>query len=129
MNRFRQRHSEAAERAAERRRREDEAPRLKDEVPTLDSLRLELQEHRAGAVVAETAHVRCIPVAHAPALFELPCHDTFCKEGGHDVTRAILRALQSGATHFEGEDRCEGRTGSAECQRVLKFVGQATYKK
>jgi len=128
VNRFRQRQTEAAERTAERRRREDEAPRLKDLVPNLATLVLELQEHRAGAVLLESAHIRRIPVEFAPALFELPCQDSFCKQGGHDVTQQILRALETGATAFEGEHGCTGQTGTAECQRVLRYVANATYK-
>lgn len=128
MNRFRQRQTEAAERTAERRRREDDAPRLKDQVPKLDTLVLEIQEHRAGTVVLESTHIRRIPVEFAPALFELPCQDSFCKQGGHDVTQAILRSLQSGATSFEGEHACGGQTGTAECQRSLRYVAKATYK-
>ena len=128
MNRFRQRQTEAAERTAERRRREDDAQRLKDEVPKLSTLVLEIQEHRTGTVVLESTHIRRIPVEFAPALFELPCQDSFCKQGGHDVTQAMLRALQSGSTSFEGEHACAGQTGTAECQRVLRYVAKATYK-
>jgi hypothetical protein len=128
VNRFRQRQTEAAERTAERRRREDEAPRLREEVPKLATLVLEIQEHRAGTIVLESTHIRRIPVEHAPALFELPCQDSFCKNGGHDVTQAVLRALQSGATSFQGEHACSGQTGAAECQRVLRYVATATYK-
>jgi hypothetical protein len=45
---------EASERFAERRRKEDEAPRLKEAVPNLASLRLEVEEHRGTSAVAET---------------------------------------------------------------------------
>jgi hypothetical protein len=129
MNGFRQRQSEAAARAAERRRREDAAPRLRDQVPALETLRLDIQERRAETLIAETSHTRRIPVEHAPALFELPCHDAFCTEGGHDVTQVIVRALQSGQTEFEGEDACNGHTGTAPCQRVLRYVATASYRR
>lgn len=79
-------------------------------------------------VVMESVHVKRVPVAHAAALFELPCLDPTCKEGGHDVTAAILRQLQGGATSFEGEDQCLGKSGTAECQRVLCYVATATYR-
>lgn len=129
MNGFRQRQSEAAARSAERRKREDAAPRLLAQVPNLESLQLEIQERREDTVVAETQHVKRIPVhQHAPAFFELPCHDSFCNGGGHDVTEKVLRALRAGLTRFEGEDACSGQTGSAPCQRVLRYVGTATYK-
>jgi len=128
MNGFRQRHSEAAARSAERRRREDAAPRLRDVVPNLETLTLEVQERRAETPVAESSHVRRIPVAHAPALFELPCHDSFCNGGGHDVTAEILKHLRSGALRFDGEDGCSGSTGAAPCARVLHYVATATYR-
>jgi hypothetical protein len=117
------------ERTLERRRREDSAPRLIERVPNLESLRLELKERRAGIVIPESAHVRPIPVAHAPALFELPCLDSTCKDGGHDLTDTFVRALQSGAPSFTGEHACRGQTGSADCQRVLDYSVTATYKK
>ena len=122
------RHGEAAQRFADRRKREDEAPRLSTEIPKLDSLRLEVEERRSGGVVAEASHIRRIVVDSAPALFMLSCGDPSCKEGGHDVTHSIMRALQSGATRFEGEDVCTGQIGSATCQRVLHYVGIAIYK-
>jgi hypothetical protein len=129
LNGFRQRQTEAAARSAERRRREDAAPRLREEVPALETLRLEIQERRADTLIAESSHVRKIPVEFAPALFELPCHDAFCTEGGHDMTQLILRALKSGQTAFEGEDACNGHTGTAPCQRVLRYVATATYRR
>ncbi len=117
-----------AERLAERRRREDDAPRLIERVPQLESLRLEIHELRGGSTVPESIHVRPIPVASAPALFELPCLDSFCKDGVHDLTRAILCALESRVTKFEGEDACTGHAGNADCQRVLRYVATATYR-
>jgi hypothetical protein len=118
----------AAERLAERRRREDDAPRLIERVPQLESLRLEIQELRGGSAVLESTHVRCIPVSSAPALFELSCLDSFCKDGTHDLTCEILRALEARATSFQGEDACTGHTGNADCQRVLRYVATATYR-
>jgi hypothetical protein len=118
----------AAQRFAERRQREDEAPRLHGEVPKLETLKLEVGEHRGGGAVAEAPHIRRVVVENAPALFVLPCGDPSCKEGGHDVTSRIMRSLQSGATTFEGEDVCQGMVGTAPCNRVLRYVGTATYK-
>jgi len=125
---FGKRPGPAGERLAERRRREDDAPRLIERVPQLESLRLEIQELRGGSAVPESTHVRRIPVASAPALFELPCLDSFCKDGTHDLTHDILRALESRATKFEGEHACTGHTGNADCQRVLRYVATATYR-
>jgi hypothetical protein len=124
MNR---RHSEAAERFAERRRREDEAPRLRARVPNLASLRLEVEEKRATSAAIESRHVRHI-VDSAPALFVLPCGDPACKDGGHDLTTTILRGLLAGAQRFETEDACSGDIGSARCGRVLKVTAIATYR-
>src|SRR5260221_5777003 len=122
------RRGDAAERYAERRRREEEAPRLTSAIPNLESLRLEIEERRAGGALSEAAHVRRIVVERAPALFVLPCHDSACKEGGHDVTLQIMRSLPEGSTRFTGEHPCAGQVGSAECRRVLVYVGIATYK-
>lgn len=124
--RWRQR--EAAERFAERRRRENEAQRLQTLVPKLETLRFELEEHRAGNPLAQSAHVRPIMVATAPALFVFPCQDPTCKDGGHDVTAQVCTSLRNGLSRFEGEDSCRGQTGSADCSRRLKFVATATYR-
>lgn len=125
MNR---RSKDAANRFAERRQREDSAPRLTAEVPKLESLRLDLSERRPGVVSAEVSHTRRVVVEHAPALFEMPCADPSCKDGGHDVTHQIMRALQRGETKFEGEDTCLGHVGNAACERILRYIATATYK-
>ena len=122
------RHGEAAQRFADRRKREDEAPRLQSEVPRLESLKLEVEERRSGGVVAEASHIRRIVIVNAPALFVLPCGDPSCKDGGHDVTHSMMRALQAGATRFEGEDVCTGQLGSATCQRILHYTAIAGYR-
>ena len=122
------RNNEASERQAERRRREDEAPRLIAVVPNLESLKLQLQEIKGDVSVAETGHIRHVVVAHAPLLFEMPCRDSACKDGGHDVTSAITRSLKAGEKNFEGEHSCTGYVGDAPCQRVLKYTATATYK-
>jgi hypothetical protein len=122
------RHGEAAQRFAERRKREDDAPRLRNEIPNLASLKLDVEERRSGGVVAEASHIRRIVIEHAPALFVLPCGDPSCKEGGHDVTHTVMRALRDRAERFEGEDVCAGQIGSAPCHRVLRYVATATYR-
>jgi hypothetical protein len=122
------RNDEAAQRAAERRQREDAAPRLAATVPQLETLRLEVQETRAGISNSEAAHIRHIVVAHAPALFVVPCHDAQCKDGGHDVTSSILFALRSREQRFEGEDACRGYVGATNCARVLRYTGIAAYR-
>lgn len=121
------RRNEGAQRFAERRKREDESPRLIAEVPRLQSLALEIEEKSEGSPVAEPTHVRRVVVQHAPALFFLPCGDARCRDGGHDVTDPVMRALRVGQTRFEGQDACAGSVGTGPCSRVLHFVGIATY--
>jgi hypothetical protein len=128
MHMHNRKQSEAAIRYAERKRREDEAPRLSSEVPSLKSLRLEIEERSGGSLVAEPVHVKLIVVAHAPALFFLPCGDSRCRDGGHDVTHSVLRSLQSKDTQFEGQDVCSGSQGSGQCSRVLHYIAIATYE-
>lgn len=128
MSRFRQRQSEAARLAAERRRREDEAPRLVATIPALESLSLEVEEKRAGAVGSESKYVRHFQLPQASARVELPCLDSECEDGGHDITDSVLRALRSGSTTFEGEDPCHGRLKTTNCTRVVHWVGTATYR-
>ena len=96
--------------------------------PLLESLRLEIEERRPGAVSADVQHVKRVPVESAPALFDLTCCDRSCKDGGHDITRAIMMELERGSTDFEGEDTCHGALGSAQCSRVLRYKAFATYR-
>jgi hypothetical protein len=121
------RNAEAANRSAERRKREDEAPRLIAKVPSLETLRLEVFERSSSIVRPEHTHVRHVVVPTAPALFFMPCHDSQCRDGGHDLTLEIMAALQRKAERFDGEHACPGVVGSASCSRVLGYVGIATY--
>jgi hypothetical protein len=118
---------EAELRFNERRKREDEARRLIQQVPKLRSLKLEVEEQRGTSALAETKHVRVIVVERAPALFLLPCGDRDCRDGGHDVTDAVLRGLQSESQRFEVEDACIGNIRGAECGRIVRIVAKATY--
>ncbi len=122
------RRTEAAERFAERRRQEDEAPRLRDVVPDLVSCKIDVQEWRSTATSADVSHTRRVVVDHAPALFVIPCGDSACKEGGHDVTSQLLRGLREGRTEITGDDTCHGSVGTATCGRILKFTAHAEYK-
>jgi hypothetical protein len=120
------RSSEAAQRAAERRKRENDAVRLRDAVPRLLTLRLEINEHRG--VNAGTSHIRRIVVDNAPALFEILCSDHSCRDGGHDLTGEILAGLKGGAEQFEGEHVCYGQLGTSRCDNVLNYRAVATYR-
>jgi hypothetical protein len=118
------RNSPQALRFAERRKREDEAPRLHDEVPSLTSLRLEIED-RTGAGGA--THTRQVLIDRAPALFLIQCGDPRCIDGEHDLTTAVMRALRHRETAFDGVDECRGSVGSSACSRVLHFSAQAAY--
>lgn len=120
------RKTDAALRLAERRRREDEAPRLKVEVPSLEKFDLEISEFKGVAGLTST-HVRRVVIAQAPVLFEIPCGDPSCKEGGHDLTHAVMRELRGYQSLFAGEDVCTGMVGSAPCGRVVRYVARAAY--
>jgi hypothetical protein len=123
----RRRQHEAAERARERRQRADDAPRLRELVPSVRSLRIEIEERRNGNRIAESSHVRLFVIEDAPALFLVRCSDAHCKDGEHDITHGVLAGLRRGATRFDGEDECPGYTGTAACTRVLCFSVIATY--
>jgi hypothetical protein len=122
----RSRSSEIAQRFADRRRREDEAPRLREVVPSLATLRLEIAESR-GATSTDPKHVRLVVVESAPALFFLQCGDHACRDGGHEMTDPILRALRGGETRFELDDPCHGTIGGATCGAMMHIVVMATY--
>jgi hypothetical protein len=126
---LRKRRTEAAERFAERRKREDDAPRLKDRVPELATLKLDVEESHDTTGTARAKHARHIVVDRAPALFVVPCGDPSCEGGGYDITDTIMRALTSHSETFEAEDHCYGSIGSAQCRRTLKVTGTATYRK
>jgi len=119
--------TEAARRYAERLQLEQEAPRLRDRVPALATLRLEITDGRS-ITNADPKHTRIIVVDTAPALFSLMCGDHSCKGGGHDVTYAVLDGLRSGATRFDVQDTCYGNVGSAQCGRMMLVEITATYR-
>ncbi len=119
---LRKRRTEASERFAERRRREDQAPRLRDRIPDLAELKLEIEEGGAK-------HIRHIVLERAPALFVFPCGDASCQGGGYEITDAVMSGLQRHQEQFETEDRCLGSIGTAPCTRVLRAVAHARYNK
>jgi hypothetical protein len=126
MMRPQHRFSEVAQASLERREREDAANRLRDEIPSLVSLRLEISQGRASTGLTE--HARTIVVERAPALFEIACFDRSCRGGGHDLTRGIMDSLRRSEAKFSGEDQCRGTLGGAECNSVLKFRALAVYR-
>jgi len=122
------RHTDAAARFEARRQREQEAPRLLTEVPSLEGLRIEIEERRSGSTVAEANHIRRVVIESAPALFIINCGDRDCHDGGHDVTYTVMSSLRRGAARFEGEDVCHGNVRTTTCGRVIRYVGIATYR-
>ncbi len=125
------RNNEAADRMRERRREEDAAPRLAAQVPLLRSLRLSLSFHRGEVRIGDASYVRVVVVPTAPALFNIPCSDSSCRDGGHQITGAMLKALRAGLTEFRGEEPCRGSVGASggPCGSVLTYEAQATYEK
>jgi hypothetical protein len=119
---------EAAARFAERRKREDDAPRLNAEVPSLATLRLAVEERRAGIVSAESKHTRVVVVERAPALFVVPCGDQACDGGGVDLTDGVLRELRAHRPEATVERECRGHSGNVPCGRVVRVTIQATYR-
>jgi hypothetical protein len=108
-------------------KRENDAPRLKDEVPKLESVRMSLEEFGGGHSIAGTSRVQHVVVAQASSRFEIPCGDSKCEEGGHDLTHEALAQLRAGKDAFEGTSICIGRVGERPCERMLKYSVQAKY--
>ena len=113
-----------AVRFAERRRRENDAPKLRDQVPTLTSLRLDIEER---SVVGASKHIRRVVVDRAPSLFLVACGNPRCAEGEHDLTSTVMRALLARETAFHGHDCCTGSLGHSPCEREIHFDGTAEY--
>jgi hypothetical protein len=118
--------NEQALRFEERRRREDDAPRLREQVPSLVSLQLNVDD--CSGVAGGTTYIRRVVVDQAPALFVVPCGDPHCVGGEHDLTMGIMRSLRSHETSFRGNDECRGTVGLGSCLRVLRFTAAAAYQ-
>ena len=123
------RNPEAQRRAAERRRRENEAERLREVVPELRRFSLVIEESCVSGVTDSVTHIRRIVIERAPALFDIPCCDRYCTDGGHNITAHVMRALRAGRTRFEGSDLCAGTLKTGECSRELRYVGEAVYER
>jgi hypothetical protein len=119
---IRRNNQESKQRSLDRRKREDDAARLIDEVRRLASLDIEIDD-------GGNRYIKRIVVERAPALFDLPCPEKTCTNGGHDITRAVMQALRASATRFEGEDMCRGEVPAGRCGHVIKFVATAVYRR
>jgi hypothetical protein len=120
----------AAQRFAERREREEGAPRLLALIPGLKSLELDIQERRGTwpEPTPEGSYVRHVVVSSAPAVFFVTCHDPLCRDGGHELTSLVMRALRSRQPRFETGEPCPGHVGTADCQRTIRVVGKVSYE-
>ncbi len=117
----------AAARYNDRKEAEDSADRLKDIIPTLETLKFQIQHEAGGYGVAEPGYVRHVMVATAPALFLIPCGGSNCTNGGHDITLVVMRALHAASTKFDGTDICYGEAGTGSCERVLSYSATASF--
>jgi hypothetical protein len=123
----RRRDQASIEATAEHRRREDEAPRLRDEVGKLVSLRLRFDEFQGETPVPAASYVRPVVVESAPALFEIRCMEQRCN-GRHDLTQAILHGLRQSQVAFGGKSACDGMIGDIPCNRSLAYACEASYR-
>jgi hypothetical protein len=128
LNRRKEKALEQQERRARRDEQERAAGKLVSRVPSLTSLSIAVHETRPTGSVSDTHHIRRVVVEHAPALFAFTCSDPYCTDGGYDVTREVLAALQAGKQAFEAEQDCSGRCGGVDCGRHLRVVATATYR-
>ena len=86
-----------------------------------------MHETYDNAEVPGSRRARPIVVANAPAWFELPCVNPACTDGGHDVTRSVMKSLLDGDKQFEGSHVCDGYVDQEPCRRELHYVATATY--
>jgi len=108
--------------------RENAAPRLKQLVPELESLRLCLIESRGGYPITGTRRVQHVMVDTASTLFEVPCSDGSCQGGGHDLTHAVLSRVRNRRAEFSGSSECGGEIGCGHaCTRRLEYSFEARY--
>jgi hypothetical protein len=120
--------SPAARTAQARRIREDESNRLHDVVPELKGLRFNIEDQAAFEVAPPLTYIRHVIVATAPAMFDLPCLDRKCEDGGHDVTGRVLSGLKRRADAIDGSSRCRGTRNGEPCERELNFRLSASYE-
>lgn len=128
MNGLRKRDQAKIDAESEHRRREDAAPRLREAVAGLESLRLRFDDIRAEGRLLLSSYVRPIVVPMAPAHFEVRCLEPRCN-GRHDLTHAVLRELRQAKAVFVGESSCDGTVGLSQCDRTLGYTGEASYRK
>ena len=128
MNRYKEKELERKERRLQRTEREQAAGKLLQRIPDLAGLSIAIHEARPGGCTSDNHYIRRVVLESAPALFEVPCSDTRCEDGGYDVTREVLHALAARQLQSEGHQSCRGRCGPIDCGRSLRWVTTATYR-
>jgi len=118
---------EAGSNRRERWDRENAAPRLKELVPNLKSLRWSLVEQRAGRDLGGTRRTQHVIVDKASARFEVPCGESGCTGGGHDVSNATCSQLRQQQHAFGGTSDCQGYVKDRPCDRRLEYSFVAEY--
>jgi hypothetical protein len=112
---------------SERWERENAAPRLKQLVPEIEALRLSMVENRGGYPVNGTRRVQHVMVNTASTLFEIPCSESACQGGGHDLTHTVGPRLRHRRSEFSGSSECTGAIGGHGCDRRLEYSFEAKY--
>jgi hypothetical protein len=107
--------------------RENAAPRLKELVPNLKSLRLSLVELRATREIGGTRRTQHVIVDTASTRFEVPCGESGCNGGGHDLTGTASSALRQQQRTFGGTSDCQGNVKERPCDRQLQYSFVAEY--
>lgn len=110
----------------DQRRREDAAPRLRDVVPTLSSLRLHFDDQHDPGSAAVMPYTRHVVIATGAALFSVPCLERRCS-GVHELTQVILRGLREAQKTSTGDSQCHGEMSGAPCNRTLTYVYEADF--
>lgn len=121
------RHRDMNSSRRERWDREDAAPRLKQLVPELESLRVSLVENKGGHAIPGTRRVQHVMVDTASTLFEVPCTESACQGGGHDLTQVVGPRLRNRRPEFSGSSECTGAVGGHACERRLEYSFEAKY--
>jgi len=118
---------EQSHRRSERWDRENAAPRLKQLVPSLKGLRLTLVEQRAERDISGTRRTQHVMVDTASTRFEIPCGETDCDGGGHDLSRIAASQLSERRGAFGGKSECHGYIKERPCDRHLEYAFVAEY--
>ena len=114
-------------RRVERQEREDRAGKLLLRAPDLTSLSIVVHETRPDGCVSDSHYTRRVVLEQAPALFEVPCSDPACEDGGYEVTwesstPSPLASGSSRASSHAGGDAVRSTAAGSS-----RFVATATY--